>query len=233
MKYLFYIFLFLTVIACDKKGIEVWDGEHYVYFTEKEDENGNSVPVDSINISFFFYIEDVISYPLEVALTGEPLDEDTPFKVVVDKEKSNLPEALYDFPEHFMFSKGQVKDTIYVDLKNDPILKEKEYSLKLDIVGEEMMLSHKGKNGSRLLKISDIAVRPEWWVEDPIEMYYLGKYSAKKYIYFMQVTNATKLDLENLSEARLLTLEFQHWLDNQNPKIMDEDNNPMKTEVIG
>lgn len=233
MKYLFCIFLFLTVMACDKKGIEVWNGEHYVYFTEKEDDNGNNIPADSISISFFFYIENAISYPLEVALTGKPLDEDVPFKVVVDKEKSNLPEALYNLPEHFVFSKGQVKDTIYVDLKNDATLKEKEYSLKLDIVSEGMMLSHKGKNGSRLLKVSDIAVRPDWWVEDPIEKYYLGKYSAKKYTYFMKATGAIKLNLKDLSEARLLTLEFQHWLDNQNPKIIDEDDNPMKTEVIG
>lgn len=233
MKYFFYIFLFLTAMACNKKSIETWDGEHYVYFTEKEDENGNKIPVDSINISFFFYIEDVVSYPLEVALTGMPLDEDTPFKVVVDKKKSNLPEALYDLQEKFMFSKGQIKDTIYVDLKNNAALKEKEFSLKLDIVSDGMMLSHKGKNGSRLLKVSDIAVRPDWWVEDPIEKYYLGKYSATKYTYFMKATSATKLDLNDLSEARLLTLEFQHWLDNQNPKIMDEDGNPMKTEVIG
>lgn len=235
MRYLFYIILLTIVFACSKKDIETWKGEHYVYFTESEDlfYGNESVTSDSLNVSFFFYIEDVIQYPLEVALIGQLLSEDTPFKVVADKEKTTLPENLYEMPEHFTFGKGQLKDTIYVTLKNDPILKTNKFDLKLDIVKEGSMLTHKGKNATRLLKVSDMVEKPDWWLENPIEWYYLGTFTAKKYEKFMEATGVSSLDLNDLAEVRLLTLEFQNWLDRQDPKILDEDGNEMKTEIIG
>lgn len=235
MKYLYGLLIILAIAACDKKEIETWAGEHYVYFTTPEDVDPDDVSLaDSIDISFFFYLEDKIQYPLEVGLTGKPFDEDVPFKVVVDEEKSNLPSDLYDLPEYFTFRKGRVKDTIYVTLKNDRLLLEQKYNLKLNIVSNDKVLTHKGKNASRLLLVSDIAVRPSWWVTDPIEWWYLGDYSRKKYELFMQVTGESQLDLNNLGKARLLTLQFQHWLDRQNPRIMEEDGKtPMTTRVIG
>lgn len=235
MRYLFYILLPLAIVACSKEDIETWKGEHYVYFTEEEKKfYGNEITSsDSINISFFFYRDDVIQYPLEVGLTGQLLSEDTPFKVVADKEKTTLPENLYELPDLFYFSKGQVKDTIYITLKNDLMLKDKSYNLKLDIVKHGETSTHNGKNASRLLLVSDIVKKPTWWIENPIEWYYLGEFSRKKYELFMEVTGAEALDLNNLSEARLLTLEFQYWLDKQNPKILEENGNEMKTEIIG
>lgn len=234
MKYLSYILLLLIVAACSKKNIETWEGEHYVYFALNEDNNESNSAVDSIDLSFFFYLEDEIEYPLEVALTGQLLEEDTPFKVVVDKEKTTLPEDLYELPELYTFSKGQVKDTITIKLKNSSILKDNKYRLKIDIVDYDRMLTHKGKNGSRRFSVSDIAIRPTWWSEGGmIEEYYLGEYSKTKYEKFMEVTKVNELDLDNLAEARLLVLEFQHWLDDQNPKIKDEDGNDMSTKIIG
>lgn len=49
----------------------------------------------------------------------------------------------------------------------------------------------------------------------------------------MEATGVSSLDLNDLAEVRLLTLEFQNWLDRQDPKILDEDGNEMKTEIIG
>lgn len=234
MKCLSYILLLLIVAACSKKNIETWEGDRYIYFTVPEDNKETSNAIDSIDLSFFFYLEDEIEYPLEVALTGQLLEEDTPFKVVVDKEKTTLPEDLYELPELYTFSKGQVKDTITIKLKNSSILKDNKYSLKIDIVDYGRILTHKGKNGSRRFSVSDTAIRPVWWPEGGIiEEYYLGKYSDTKYKKFMEVTEVSELDLDNLAEARLLVLEFQHWLDNQDPKIKDEDGNDMSTKIIG
>lgn len=236
MKYFYIILAILTLAACDKYGIDTWTGEHYVYFTTPEDVDSanETLLADSLDISFFFYLEDEIRYPLEVGLTGQVFSEDTPFKVVVDEKNSTLPENLYDLPDHYLFGKGQMKDTIYVTLKNDPFLHDTKCYLKLDIVSNDKVLSHNGKNGSRILMASDIAVKPDWWVTNPIEWWYLGDYSRKKYELFMQVTGETRLDLNNLSKARLLTLQFQHWLDDQNPKIMEEDGKtPMQTQIIG
>ena len=83
MKFLSYVVVFLMLVSCDKKNIETWEGGNFVYFTEEELLHGNeSTVADSIDVSFFFYLDDVIDFPLEVALTGELLSEDTPFKVV-------------------------------------------------------------------------------------------------------------------------------------------------------
>lgn len=236
MRKLYYalsVLLAIISIGCDKKDIATYESGHYVYFTTNDEYRNKDVSVDSIVISFFFYLNDDIEYPIEVGLTGRLFSEDTPFKVVVDKEKSDLPEKLYRLPEFFMFRKGRVKDTIYVKLKNDPILKEKAYTLKLDIVEYGNVLTHRGKNARRILKISDIAERPKWWTDNPIVWYYLGDYSRKKYELFMKVTGVSDLTGMDMGKVRLLTLQFQHWLDSQNPKILDEDGNEMSTEIIG
>lgn len=224
----------LLLSACEKKEIPFYEGEHYIYFTtEEEGFHASNVTADSTIVSFFFYLEDDILYPIEVGLTGQLFEQPTKFRVVADREKSDLPEQLYELPETYEFAAGQVKDTIYIRLKNDPILLERQYTLKIDIVDSGEIHSHKGKNARRILKVCDIVSKPDWWVENPIEWYYLGEYSRKKYELFMTVTGVS--DLSGLGEGkiRLLTLEFQHWLDNQNPKIKEEDGNEMKTEVIG
>lgn len=235
MKYIVYILLLIIIVSCKKEGLEVWGGSHYIYFPEKENlAFGNEdVSTDSINVSFFFYLEDEIEYPLEVALTGAPLEENTSFKIAVDKENTTLSENLYELPEYYIFKKNQVKDTIFVKLRNDPSLYDKAFDLKLDIVPTAELQIHGGKSSSRLLKVSDIAIKPEWWLENPIEWYFLGSYSRKKYELFMEVTGVSTLDLNDMGKVRLLTLEFQHWLDQQNPIVLDEDGNPMKTEIIG
>ncbi|MEG1738193.1 MAG: DUF4843 domain-containing protein [Odoribacter sp.] len=232
MKPLFYI-LSLTLLllaACSEEQITSYNDEHFVYFVTNEEAEEVA---DSTNVSFFFYSEDDIRYPLVVGLTGQPFEKDTKFRVEVDKEKTDLPKNLYDLPETFTFAANQVQDTVYVSLKNNAILQNKRYTLKIDIVDYEGIRTHRGKNGQRTLKVSDIAEKPDWWVENPIEWNYLGIYSRKKYELFLQVTGVGNLKGMDLGKVRILTLEFQHWLDSQNPKILDEDGNEMKTEIIG
>lgn len=237
MNYLYitlFLFAGILLIGCEKKDIGLFGNEHYVYFTtEEEGFHASNATTDSTIVSFFFYMKDDIQYPIEVGLTGQSLDQNTKFKIVADKAKSDLPERLYDIPEFFEFTVGKVTDTIYIRLKNDPMLLERQYTLKLDIVDYGELRTHKGVNGRRILKVCDIAAKPSWWVTNPIEWYYLGEYSRKKYELFMQVTGVSDLGSLGEGKIRLLTLEFQHWLDSQNPKILEDDGNEMTTEVIG
>ena len=224
----------LGIASCEKKEIELYGTDRYVYFTTEEEgfheTNANS---DSTNISFFFYIEDDIQYPLEVGLTGAPLDKPATFKVVADTEKSDLPAELYEIPETFEFAAGQVLDTIHIRLKNDPRLLDRQYTLKIDIVDNENFKSHHGKNGRRILKISDIAEKPEWWTENPIEWNYLGEYSRLKYEHFMRATGISSLKGMDEGMIRVYSLKFKRYLENQDPAIIDEDGDPMSVEVIG
>lgn len=231
MKYLSYILLLMIGLsACDKKEIPTWADERYVYFSTDKEKPAVS---DSTVISFFFYPEDDIQYPVEVEIAGKLPEKDMEFKVVVDEEKSNLPARLYDIPETFVFHCNRVKDTIYIGLKNDLVLLEQQYALTLRIVSAGGLAAPGDIRGRRLLKICDIAEQPAWWVENPIEWFYLGTYSRKKYEKFREATGINDLTGMDLGKVRLLTLQFQHWLDNQNPKIIDEDGNEMKTQIIG
>lgn len=231
MKYFVCILVIIAGLsACDKKEIPTWADERYVYFTTDKEKSAVS---DSTIISFFFYLEDDIQYPVEVAIAGKLLEKDIEFKVAVDEEKSNLPARLYDVPETFVFHRNRVKDTICIGLKNDPILLEQQYALTLRIISTGSLAAPGDLHGWRLLKVCDIAERPAWWVENPIEWFYLGTYSRKKYEKFMEVTGIYDLTGMDLGKVRLLTLQFQHWLDDQNPKIIDEDGNEMKTQIIG
>ena len=224
----------ICVASCEKKEIEVYGTDRYVYFTTAEHGfHDTNFTTDSTNVSFFFYLEDDIQYPLEVGLTGTPLDQPARFKVTANLKDSDLPTELYEIPETFEFGAGQVKDTIYIRLKNDPRLLERQYTLKVEILDNENFKSHHGINARRILKVSDIAEKPDWWTENPIEWYYLGEYSRKKYELFMRATGISSL--ENMDEGmiRVYSLKFKHWLENQNPAIIDEDGNPMTVEVIG
>ena len=237
MKY-FYIwgalFMALFVASCEKKEIELYGTDRYVYFTfDKGGFYDSNLTTDSTMVSFFFYMEDDIQFPIEVGLTGKPLDKPATFKVVADKEKSDLPEELYEVPETFEFAAGQVKDTIHIRLKNDPRLLERIYTLKIEIVDNENFKTHGGVNARRFLKVSDIAEKPDWWTENPIEWNYLGEYSRKKYELFMKATGINSLKGMDEGMIRVYSLKFKRWLENQNPAIIDEDGNPMTVEVIG
>ena len=101
MKYFVCILVIIAGLsACDKKEIPTWADERYVYFTTDKEKLAVS---DSTIISFFFYLEDEIQYPVEVAIAGKLPEKDMEFKVVVDEKKSNLPARLYDLPETFVF----------------------------------------------------------------------------------------------------------------------------------
>lgn len=226
MKKLFVILIvILAHYACEQKELTTYEDGNYVFFDE-------TIP-DTVLFSFFYYIEDVVDANFVIALTGLPLMQEKEITLRVNKEESDCPEALYQFRDRYLFSANQIIDTIGITFTNSEELKTKEYVLVLEIESNDVLKSHNGKNGRRVIKISDIAQRPAWWTENPIEWFYLGTYSRKKYELFLQVTGEGDLSDKTPGEIRILTLQFQHWLDSQNPKIVDEDGNVMKTEIIG
>lgn len=218
--------LILSLSSCDQREIQTYNSGNYVSFT--------SELKDTTIFTFLYYVEDVVKHPIKLKLIGDLLGKDTEFKITVDPKVTTLDSKLYEVPETFIFPAGKTEETVYVTLTNASHLKENEYLLVLDIVDHNEMMSAKGRFGRKAIKVSDLAKKPDWWTERPIERYYLGKYSRKKLELFIEVTGVGDLTNMPLGEVRILTLKFQHWLDKQEPKIYDEENEQvMQTNIIG
>ncbi|MGL5682286.1 MAG: DUF4843 domain-containing protein [Marinifilaceae bacterium] len=223
--YILLVSLFLTVISCKQEDIACYNSNNYLSFS--------STVEDTIKHSFFFYQEDEVTVKMQVSLAGLPLDKDKEYKISVIDEESNCPAEAYKLNDKYVFRKDMIIDTLSVIVINQSIFKKESVFLTIQIEDNEHFISSGGLNTKRVIRISDIAQRPDWWTENPIEWWYLGPYSQKKYECFMEATGIGDLTGMSLGDIRILTLKFQHWLDSQNPAIVDEDGNIMKTVIIG
>jgi hypothetical protein len=62
-----------------------------------------------------------------------------------------------------------------------------------------------------IMYVSNVVARPDWW-DDNLEGRFLGTYSDKKLLLFIQVTGVSTLDPNNEFELRYYTLIFKNYL---------------------
>lgn len=221
--------------SCSEEGIKPYGGRNYVAFSKEIK--------DTTLFSFFFFANaPEVTYPIEVKLVGKFLEKDSKFNIVVDEARTTLSNSLYTIPESFTFRAGLLKDTVYITLKNNADLIENQYRLQLNITDGSELLSANGPFGTAVLMVSNKAEKPSWWTYvvgldgsyNPIsvEGQYLGAYTRKKYEMYIKVTGRTDLG-ENYTEYRIYSLKFKHWLDVQDPKVLDEDGRVMTVPVAG
>ena len=89
------------------------------------------------------------------------------------------------------------------------------------------------ENSVAILQFSNPVDRPEWW-DSNVEQYYLGTYSQKKFVLFLQVTEADLTGASD-SEKRAYALEFKQYLIDHRgePETIDENGQPMTVPVLG
>ena len=220
MKYFIYLLLVsFCFLACEKQNIKPYGKDHYVQFTK--------LYTDTLNCSFFFYVKDQVDIPLEIKLIGDILSEDTPFSLVVNENETTAPAALFDLPETFTFSKGQIKDTVLLRLNRNGIPEGDKtvYSLVLDIVnGDRILVGEPGYSRS-VLMISNIVTKPEWWNAETEKA--LGNYTLKKFTKFKEVTGVGDLSGWQWNAKRIVALEFKNYLRKNEPEYTDEDGSIM------
>ena len=104
--------------SCEEKGLLVSSNDTaYLKFV-------NDMTKDTTTVSFKMYNEgEDAEIPIEVSVYGQMQDEDLHFNVIADVERTTLPANLYVLPADCKIRKGLLTDTIYVTLKNDPILR--------------------------------------------------------------------------------------------------------------
>ena len=143
-------------------------------------------------------------------IAGETAKRDLTYKISVDEELSTVEDKHYSLPETTVFSKGVYHDTCYVRLNKTADLSNRAVRLVLRLEATSDMEVGKLDNAVAIIQISNTVARPSWW-DSNIEQYYLGAYSQKKFVLFLEVTGADLTDA-NDSEKRAYALEFKQYL---------------------
>lgn len=211
MEKLIYIFLFtLFFTGCKKEEIKFYSDKNYVQFVKSY--------ADSTVLSFFYYAgENEIIIPIVLKLIGKPLQESGQFKIsVVDEETTALPD-YYKMPEKTFFKPGQYMDTVYLTLKNAPELRNREVRLVIELQEGEILYPGQFYYSRLIYRFSDLILKPEWW-DELVEKSYLGKYSEKKFRYFMLATGVGIIRDEERDKLWALSLKFKYYL----RKLKDE-----------
>ena len=163
-------------------------------------------------------------------LTGNIPEEDLTYRLEVVDSLTTAGTTDYQLPEHLVFRKDRVTDTLVVTVMNsNPLLTEQTLSVGLRIVANEHF--RPGLDGQQRAKLTFTAVKskPEWW-KGELESLILGEYSSKKMEEFILCTGVNTLEGVELSVAGAYTLQFKRYCIEHN--IMWDDNvTPMVDKI--
>ena len=127
-------------------------------------------------------------------LTGNIPEEDLTYRLEVVDSLTTAGTTDYQLPEHLVFRKDRVTDTLVVTVMNsNPLLTEQTLSVGLRIVANEHF--RPGLDGQQRAKLTFTAVKskPEWW-KGELESLILGEYSSKKMEEFILCTGVNTLE---------------------------------------
>lgn len=226
--------LAMGFVSCEEIGLEE-NSNTITYLGFEKD-----CTKDSVAVSFLFYPEGRVDYPLVLNILGKVPEQDAEYTLSVFKDSSTLDAKNYDLPEKFTFRKGLLTDTAYITLTNSEELSSGNFILWLQV--DENDTFKKGPRVHQKIKllVTDKVTRPVWWPEDDIvEWYYLGLYSDKKYELLLEVTHQADFGEASMTERRILALKLKRYVEEWNAAhpddiLMDEDNDqPMTIPVAG
>lgn len=229
MKYRLFTILALALFwfGCDEREIPLYDtAQYYIEF-----ENPTT---DSTIFTFIYYPNDEyydLAVPVKVA--GVAPDRDLAYSMQVGEEFTTATSDQYALPTDMTFRAGRYHDTCYVRLNKTDALSTEEVRLVLQLVPTADMAVGKLENAAMVIRFSNMVARPEWWDSD-VEQYYLGTYTQKKFVLFLEVVDTDLTDATD-SEIRNAALKFKQYLiDHEGePQTIDEDGQPMEVPVLG
>ena len=235
-----------TFIACEEQGLLVNDNEvSYLRFNK-------DMTKDTTTVSFKVYNEgEDAEIPIEVAISGKVQASDLSFTVSVDRERTTLPEELYDLPSACKIRKGLLLDTIYIVLKNAPVLAKETKLLALQVDEKEGLKQGTRTYSRAFIAVTDRLFKPDWWSVNDIgsadnpansaESYYLGFFSEKKYQMFLNELKKDNVvfDGKDKQVLRKYSLRLKNTLKKMNEGkdekdwVKDENNLVIKVVVVG
>lgn len=224
MKKLIYL-LALAVFgagACSEEELPVYGGDRYVYFTEKSDEI----------VRFSFRTtpgKDERTIRLAVETVSRTPGETLGYRVEIDPEKTTAPEGSYTLDPNPVIPAGSFSGETYVRVRRAEIMDEKEVDIAVRIVEGGAYRPGPTSNCLRIIRVSNIISRPDWWNDD-FSAAFLGSYSDEKYEEFIRATGVSDLSEMDNSEIAALCRQFVYYLREQRDKgneVLEKDGSPM------
>lgn len=232
MKNIRYLYILCAVLllgqSCKKDDIDPYTGGTYIQFVRGF--------TDSSLFSFLgLPDQDVATVPVAVQLTGMPEDRDRTYKIAVVNDLTTAPTANYELPNSFTLRANRVTDTAWITVKKTPEISVKPVKLVLKMEKTDDFEIGQINHAAIILYISNVVARPDWW-DGNIEGRFLGSYSDKKLLLFIEVTGVSQLDPEDENQIRYYTLIFKNYLLREKDAgrtVYEENGAEMTVEMIG
>lgn len=174
--------------------------------------------------------EDVAVYDLEIFMHGLLQDEPVDIVISVDTASTAIEGVHYKLEDSYTMAAGVTTSTIPITTMRTDAMDSITYKLVLNMESTEKAI--KGDIKQTTLYIDNQVVQPSWWTTTSvIYQNLLGKYSKKKYEYFIVATGV--IDLEGMAYIDLLelTLQYKEWLDAQDPYPVDEYGSEIELKI--
>ncbi|NML22273.1 DUF4843 domain-containing protein [Pseudoflavitalea sp. G-6-1-2] len=195
--------------SCKKQEIDLYSSSRYVQFVTGIQ--------DSISFSFFYYPgKDEIQIALPVKLVGKLFPQDQTYSIEAVSSEGTVTSANYSLPVQ-TFRKSAVLDTAWVTVKNTPELETKDLRLVLRISENKNIMPGQTEATYKIIRITARVSKPVWW-DNNMNMYYLGRYSEKKFRTFMEVTGVGDLAPLDNNQRLIYFLQFKYYLIEQKEK---------------
>ena len=148
----------LMLVSCEEKGLLVNSNDTaYLRFA-------NDMTKDTTTVSFKMYNEgEDAEIPIEVSVYGQIQEDDLHFNVSVDAEYTTLPADLYVLPTDCRIRTGLLTDTIYVILRNAPMLEKETKILALQVVEANGVKQGDHSYSRAFITVTDRLFKPHWW----------------------------------------------------------------------
>ncbi|MBO9632090.1 MAG: DUF4843 domain-containing protein [Chitinophagaceae bacterium] len=215
---------FVLLTSCKKEGIGTYGSNRYVQFV--------SGIRDSVSLSFFYHPgKDEVKLAMPVKLLGPLLTEDQAYQLEAMPAEGDATTANYSLQTQ-VFKKGVVKDTAWVTLKKTPELDTKDLRLVLKVTGNKELTPGQTDNIYKVIRITAKVSKPSWW-DSNMDIYYMGRYSEKKFRLFMDVTGVGDLTPYDNNQRLIYMLQFKYYLieqkTNGTPVFMEDGADMLST----
>lgn len=206
--------LLALLASCEKEGLAEYDETlRYLYIPH---ENEDGAVVDTVFFSFKQYVginDSEIRFPIH--LIGQALDKDATYRLEIIKERTTARPEDYTFEEEQTFHAGLWTDYVCVTLHRTEHLATEKVAFAFRLIPNEnfgvgSFISQYTETLSASVGFCDMLSRPDWWEEDGIvELFYLGKYSDKKYECFIISSGISDLTGYSSTEIRKIVRKFR------------------------